>query len=119
MNRAKVGSSARIPIAKTAPQFVTEEGSANERSASATVSRIVQVDQWGKEIVPAPVKAKIAAVSRAGLISGRMTRKNMPALLHPSIWAASSISMGMPRMNWTIMKTKNGLPKNRGRMRGI
>ena len=50
---------------------------------------------------------KIAVVTSAGRLSGRITCRKTPVRAQPSIFAASSSSRGMPRMNWTIRKTKN------------
>jgi hypothetical protein len=50
---------------------------------------------------------KIAVVTRAGRLSGRMTCRKIAYGDAPSIFAASSSSRGMPRMNCTIRKTKN------------
>ena len=50
---------------------------------------------------------KIAVVTRAGLLSGRMTCQNTWYGAAAVDLAASSSSRGMPRMNCTIRKTKN------------
>ncbi|MNY62253.1 hypothetical protein D3C86_1990390 [compost metagenome] len=50
-------------------------------------------------------------VTIAGTISGRMILKKMPYLLQPSIFAASSSSCGMVRINCMIRKIKNGVEK--------
>ena len=47
-----------------------------------------------------------------------MMRKKMPPWLQPSISAASSSSLGMPRMNCMIMKMKKACPKSRGSRSG-
>ena len=52
------------------------------------------------------MKAKIAAVARAGFIRGRMIRQKIITGPQPSIVAASSRSRGSPRMNCTSRKMK-------------
>ena len=65
------------------------------------------------------MKVKIATVTSAGFISGKMIRTKMPYTDAPSIFAASSRSRGMPRMNWTSRKTKKAPPpKKCGKMSG-
>lgn len=51
---------------------------------------------------------KIAVVPRAGVRLGSSTWKKIRKWPAPSIFAASSSWLGMPRKNWTSRKMKNG-----------
>ncbi len=62
---------------------------------------------------------KIAVVTSAGRHSGRITCRKTPNGEQPSIFAASSSSRGMPRMNCTMRKTKNAsVARNFGTISG-
>src|ERR1041385_5033122 len=50
---------------------------------------------------------KIAVLTNAGLLNGRITWTKTEYGPQPSMRAASSRSRGRPRMNWTIGNTKN------------
>src|SRR5215207_9623244 len=65
------------------------------------------------------MNVKIAVVAIAGPISGSMTLLKIFQWPQPSIRAASSSSLGMPRMNWTIKNTKNAsVARNLGKISG-
>ncbi len=57
------------------------------------------------------IKEKMALVTRDGLTRGRMILMNMVYMVHPSILAASSKSMGIPFINCTFKKMKKPWPK--------
>src|SRR3954447_4122012 len=72
-----------------------------------------------KKSLQVQMKVKMAAVARAGPISGMITREKIRQCPQPSIRAASSNSRGMPRMNCTMRNTKKAsVAKNLGRISG-
>src|SRR5215207_6991910 len=65
------------------------------------------------------MNVKIAVVAIAGPISGSMTLLKIFQWPQPSMRAASSSSLGMPRMNCTIKKMKNAsTARNLGKISG-
>src|SRR5688500_11467820 len=65
------------------------------------------------------MKVKIAVVANAGPISDTISLLKICQWPQPSIRAASSSSLGMARMNWTIKNTKNAsVARNFGRING-
>src|SRR5450759_4099999 len=65
------------------------------------------------------MNVKIVVVATAGTMSGRMIRKKVLKYPQPSMRAASSSSLGRPRMNCTMRNTKNAsVPSNLGTIKG-
>src|SRR5699024_9947946 len=104
--KPKTGPSATTDMANSGPQEVWELESTKVRSATGTVyiSGLVRKINWLKKSFQVQMKVKIAVVAKAGIDSGRMIRQKMRTCPHPSIRAASSRSLGSPRMNCTIRK---------------
>ena len=72
-----------------------------------------------KKSLQVQMKVKIAVVAIAGPISGTISLLKICQWPQPSIVAASSSSLGMPRMNWTIKNTKNAsVARNLGKISG-
>src|SRR4051812_36937242 len=103
------GTRESTDIANIGPTETWPEESMKERSATGTVFFVVSetYTSWRKKSFHVQMNEKIAVVTRAGRDSGRITLRNTPNGEQPSIFAASSSSRGMPRMNWTMRKTKN------------
>ena len=65
------------------------------------------------------MKVKMAVVIRAGLVQRQHHPEEDLEGVAPSMYAASSSSRGMPRMNWTIRNTKNAsVARNFGTISG-
>ena len=95
--------------------------SRNVRRATGNVKicRVFKKINWLKKSLHVQMKVKIAVVTSAGVLSGKMTRQKSRMGPQPSILAASSSSRGSARINWTIRKMKNAsVARNFGTIKG-
>ena len=88
-------------IANIAPKSEDDDGSLNNFNAKLAVyiSGLFKYRNGPRKSSHLQINEKIAEVQSTGTHSGNIMCQNTPNLLHPSIMAASSSSLGMLRMN--------------------
>ena len=115
-----VGIRDKVAIAIIAPQSEIELESENMRKAMGMVYNIglPRYKREAKKSSHFQMNEKMRVVIRAGVVNGRIIEKNVRHSLQPSIFADSSRSIGIPRINCMIRNMKNGIPKNDGTING-
>ncbi len=88
-------------------QGVTEELRETIDTGNSCVSVNVSVKAKKKSFHP-KIRQNIPATTKPGTELGRMTRKNAPMGLHPSVMAISSSSLGIPAKKSVITQTAIG-----------